>query len=146
LNFQGASASLCGRLDRILGDFRLLRELGRGGMSVVFEAEQLSLRRIVALKILPAHLTGSDIERFRREAAAAARMRHPNIVSVLAVGEQDGHYFFAMDLVRGDALDRLIQRMREAPSRSHASRMLAEVARRRTDTPRCPAPPRRWSR
>src|SRR5262245_20901696 len=74
---------------RRIGDFVVHREIGRGGMGVVYEAEEVSLGRLVALKVLPAHLTlrHATIERFRREAATAARLRHAGIVPILAVGE-----------------------------------------------------------
>ena len=75
-----------------LGDFRLERRLGSGGMGVVYQAMQVSLNRPVALKVLPSSLVGdaSAIERFHREARAAARLRHPNIVTVYAEGLEQG--------------------------------------------------------
>ncbi|MCI0589057.1 MAG: FG-GAP-like repeat-containing protein [Planctomycetes bacterium] len=100
---------------RTLGDFRILREIGRGGMGVVYLAEQVSLRRLVALKVLPAHLTlqAEAVERFHREASTAARLKHPGIVEVHAVGEEEGNHYFAMDFVEGTPLDRILARMRE---------------------------------
>ena len=76
----------------ILGDYRILRELGRGGMGVVYEAEQISLGRHVALKVLPfaAMLDSRQIERFKIEARAAATLDHPGIVSVYSVGSERG--------------------------------------------------------
>ncbi|HKE01172.1 MAG TPA: protein kinase, partial [Planctomycetota bacterium] len=96
---------------RRLGDFEIRREIGRGGMGVVYEAEQVSLRRTVALKVLPAHLTlhRAAVDRFRREALAAARLAHPSIVEVFSVGQEGDVHFFAMELVRGAPLDRLIE-------------------------------------
>ena len=76
-----------------LGDFRILREIGRGGMGVVYEAEQESLGRRVALKVLPGSRPGSTpskLQRFHREAQAAAQLHHTNIVPVFGVGEDDG--------------------------------------------------------
>ncbi|MCI0586025.1 MAG: protein kinase [Planctomycetes bacterium] len=100
---------------RTVGDFRLIREVGRGGMGVVYEAEQVSLRRTVALKVLPGHVTlpPEAVERFRREASTAARLRHSGIVEVYAVGEADGLHYFAMEFVEGMPLDRVIAKMRE---------------------------------
>jgi serine/threonine protein kinase/tetratricopeptide (TPR) repeat protein len=99
---------------RLVGDFLLLREIGRGGMGIVFEAEQISLRRRVALKILPAHSTLDERARarFRQEAEIAGRLRHPGLVDVHQVGELDGVHFMAMELVAGAPLAELIERMR----------------------------------
>ncbi len=95
----------------ILGDFRVGAEIGRGGMGAVFEAHQISLDRPVALKVLLPHLTigASQIARFRSEAANAARLRHPSIVPIYEVGEVGGVHFFAMELVRGERLDRYVE-------------------------------------
>jgi eukaryotic-like serine/threonine-protein kinase len=94
------------RLER-LGDFRILREIGRGGMGVVYEAEQESLGRRVALKVLPAGVAqrSSFLERFRREARAVARLHHTNIVPVHGVGEENGTCYYAMQFIQGQALD-----------------------------------------
>ena len=75
-----------------LGEYRIVREIGRGGMGLVFEAVQESLGRHVALKVLPFHglLSPTQLERFRREARAAARLHHTNIVPVFGVGEEAG--------------------------------------------------------
>lgn len=98
----------------LLGDFRLLREIGRGGMGVVYEAEQLSMGRRVALKILPFVAIAQDksLQRFRNEVRAAAALDHPHIVSVYSVGEERGVHYYAMQLVRGQSLAQLIQQMR----------------------------------
>jgi eukaryotic-like serine/threonine-protein kinase len=92
---------------RQLGDFRIIREIGRGGMGVVYEAEQVSLGRHVALKVLPQQaLAGSsNLERFRLEARAAARLHHTNIVPVFGVGDQDGLHYYAMQFIAGEGLD-----------------------------------------
>ncbi len=101
--------------DKTLGDFRILREIGRGGMGTVYLAEQISLRRTVALKVLHpgVSLNANVVRRFHREAEAAGRLRHPNIVQVFAVGEQDGTHFFAMEYVQGESLDQIARRMRK---------------------------------
>jgi WD40 repeat protein/Tfp pilus assembly protein PilF len=93
-----------------LGDYRILRELGRGGMGVVYEAEQVSLGRHVALKVLPLHsvLSRDAVERFRREARAAARLHHTNIVQVFGTGEQDGLRYYVMQLIPGAGLDAIV--------------------------------------
>jgi hypothetical protein len=99
----GALAALPGPPPERVGEYRILREIGRGGMGVVYEAEQESLGRRVALKVLPGHLL-ADAKlraRFRRESQAAARLHHTNIVPVFGVGERDGLCFYAMQLIRG---------------------------------------------
>jgi WD40 repeat protein/serine/threonine protein kinase len=108
------------RLDR-LGDYRILREVGRGGMGVVYEAEQESLGRRVALKVLS---TGSlldpkQVRRFEREAKAAARLHHTNIVPVFGMGQQDGHHYLVMQFIAGLGLDVVLddlRRLRRAKS------------------------------
>jgi serine/threonine protein kinase len=100
---------------RRLGDFEIVRELGRGGMGVVYEARQLSLNRKVALKVLSGGLglTGKAVQRFRREAEAAAKLHHTNIVPVHATGEQDGIHFYAMELIEGPSLDHVLRQLRQ---------------------------------
>ena len=96
-----------------LGDYRILREIGRGGMGVVYEAEQESLGRRVALKVLPkAHLASAEcLARFRREAQAAARLLHANIVPVFGVGYQDGIHYYVMQYIAGRGLDSVLARL-----------------------------------
>lgn len=98
---------------KVLGDFQLNREIGRGGMGIVYEAEQLSLHRRVALKVLPfaGVLDERVLKRFKNEALAAAQLDHPHIVNVLAVGEERGVYYYAMRLVDGRSLAELIEAM-----------------------------------
>src|SRR5215468_8021177 len=106
-----------------LGDFEIVRELGRGGMGVVYEARQVSLNRKVALKVLGGGLglTAKVVQRFRREAEAAARLHHTNIVPVYATGEQDGTHFYAMELIDGPSLDQVIRQMRRTKHSATAS-------------------------
>src|SRR5262245_47546880 len=93
-----------------LGEYHILREIGRGGMGVVYEARQETLGRHVALKVMPAQLLANERlrSRFRREAQAAARLHHTNIVPVFGVGEQDGLYYYIMQLIPGRSLDNAI--------------------------------------
>ncbi len=100
-----------------LGDFRILRELGRGGMGVVFEAVQESLDRKVALKVLPqaSLLTERQLERFRREAHIAAQLHHSHIVPVFGSGESDGYQWYAMQFIDGQSLDRWRAEQSQAP-------------------------------
>jgi serine/threonine protein kinase/WD40 repeat protein len=97
-----------------LGDYRILREVGRGGMGVVYEAEQVSLRRLVALKVLPfaAVLDPRQLQRFRTEAQAAAGLHHPHIVPVYHVGCERGVHYYAMQLIDGQSLAAVIQGLR----------------------------------
>src|SRR5262249_41458164 len=97
--------------DRV-GEFRILRKVGEGGMGVVYEAVQESLGRHVALKVLPPNRTGGYLERFRREARAAARLHHTNIVPVFGVGEADGLHFYAMQFIPGQGLDSVLDEVR----------------------------------
>src|SRR5262245_41158817 len=104
--------------DRRLGDFAIVRELGRGGMGVVYEARQVSLNRQVALKVLGngLGLTPTAVQRFRREAEAAAKLHHTNIVPVYATGEEDGTHFYAMELIAGPSLDKVLRQLRASQS------------------------------
>jgi serine/threonine protein kinase len=97
------------KLER-LGDYRILREVGRGGMGVVYEAEQESLGRHVALKVLPGHalLDPQRLRRFQREARSAARLHHTNIVPVFGVGEDDGLHYYVMQFIPGQSLDQVL--------------------------------------
>ena len=101
---------------KVLGDYRVLREIGRGGMGVVYEAEQRSLNRRVALKVLPmaAALDVRQFQRFQLEAQAAACLHHNNIVPVFAVGTEGGVPFYAMQYIEGRSLAELIQELRRA--------------------------------
>jgi tetratricopeptide (TPR) repeat protein len=97
-----------------LGDFRLLREVGRGGMGVVYEAEQVSLGRRVALKILPLAATfdGRQLQRFKNEAQAAAQLHHSNIVPVYSVGCERGVHYYAMQFIEGQSLAAVLDELR----------------------------------
>lgn len=97
-----------------IGDYVIVREIGRGGMGIVYEAVQASLGRQVALKVLPHGATSrsSFIERFRREARAAARLHHTNIVPVFGVGEWEGIHFYGMQYIEGLGLDSVLKEIR----------------------------------
>src|SRR5579872_4405206 len=96
-----------------LGDYRIIREVGRGGMGIVYEAEQESLGRRVALKVLPQNLLAGDRhkQRFEREAKSAARLHHTNIVPVFGVGEQDGLHYYVMQFIPGLGLDQVLEEL-----------------------------------
>jgi len=97
-----------------LGDFEIVRAIGRGGMGIVYEARQTSLHRRVALKVLSGGLglTPKAVQRFRREAEAAAKLHHTNIVPVYAIDEENGTHFYAMELIEGPSLDHVIRHLR----------------------------------
>ncbi len=113
---------------RCLGDYQLLAEIGYGGMGVVFKAQQKSLNRTVALKLLllGPHASAESIKRFRVEAVAAAALQHPNIVAIHEVGFCEGQHFIAMDYVEGRSLSAVIASTPLAPRR--AARCLKTIA------------------
>src|SRR5438094_646123 len=101
-----------------LGDYRIVREVGRGGMGLVYEAEQEALGRHVALKVLSygAYANPTYLERFTREARAAARLHHTNIVPVYDVGEHQGVHYYAMQFIQGQGLDEVLLELRRLRS------------------------------
>ncbi len=109
--------------DSVLGDFRLVREIGRGGMGVVYEAVQISLDRRVALKVLPVAATfdARQLKRFENEARAAAGLHHTHIVPVFGVGCDRGVPYYAMQLINGHPLSEVISDLRKAPRRGQPS-------------------------
>ncbi|TWU59267.1 Serine/threonine-protein kinase PrkC [Rubripirellula tenax] len=125
------SATLAGRLLERLGDFRILREIGRGGMGIVYEAEQESLGRRVAIKVLPKQslLDDTALQSFEREASTAAAMHHSNIVPIFGTGECDGTHYLVMQLIRGESLDKRIT----AEGHSLDCRTAAEIAAQISD-------------
>jgi serine/threonine protein kinase/Flp pilus assembly protein TadD len=122
-----------GSVPGCLGDFRILREVGRGGMGVVYEAEQISLTRRVALKVLPfaSTLDSKQLQRFKNEAQAAAHLHHTNIVPVFATGCERGVHYYAMQYIEGQTLAEVIEELRErAGWRGHpggAARLAPEL-------------------
>ncbi|HKB15381.1 MAG TPA: protein kinase, partial [Planctomycetota bacterium] len=116
--------------ETVLGDFRIEREIGHGAYGRVFLAEQISLHRPVALKILSAPLaqTYRTLERFRHEAEIASRLHHPNLVAVYAEGEAQGYAYYAMEHVEGVSLDSVLKELRKlGPSRLHTLDLRALV-------------------
>ncbi len=136
---QAAGAGTAAPMPQRLGDYLLLRPIGSGGMGMVYEAIQESLGRHVALKTLPFHQLGdaTRLERFRREARAAARLHHTHIVPVFGVGEHEGLHYYTMQFIRGHGLDTVLQEVKRlrndpgapatasAPAGQHLSTTLA---------------------
>jgi serine/threonine protein kinase/Flp pilus assembly protein TadD len=119
-----------------LGDFRIVRKLGSGGMGVVYEAEQLSLGRRVALKVLPfaAALDARQLQRFKNEALAAAGLHHGNIVPVYGVGCERGVHYYAMQLIEGQTLAALVDELRRGAAAGPVEPATPPLATRSTET------------
>jgi len=94
-----------------LGNYKIVGKLGQGGMATVYKAHELSLNRVVALKVLSSQLSEDEayIKRFQREAQAAAQLNHPNIVQIYAIGEEQGVHYFAMEYIKGKSLAHIRQ-------------------------------------
>lgn len=121
---------------RQLGDFLIEQQIGAGGMGVVYRARQISLNRLVALKVLPPHLRSSENARtrFQREVEAAARLCHRNIVAVYTTGEEMGTAYYAMELIDGSALSQVIAELRRSPLRQVDSCVPVEPPLHRLDS------------
>jgi tRNA A-37 threonylcarbamoyl transferase component Bud32 len=115
--------------DGRFGDYELIQEIARGGMGVVYKARQISVNRIVALKMVLAgqFATPADLQRFRTEAEAAANLAHPNIVPIYDVGEHQGCHYFTMKLIEGGGLDKYLPTLAKDPRAG--AELLAKVAR-----------------
>ncbi len=99
-------------MDERIGQYTIVEELGRGGMGVVYKAHDPSLDRFVAIKVLGTHLTedSSYVQRFSREARAAAALNHPNIVQIYTIGEDHGRHYFVMEYVKGTSVQEMIRK------------------------------------
>jgi serine/threonine protein kinase len=134
---------------RQVGEYRLVRELGRGGMGIVFEAVQQGSGRRLAVKLLPWRFAADMSqwkERFHREATTIARLRHPNIVQVYAFGTHEGYCYYVMQLVEGVSVDWIIRRLRETADLVYVEE-IRRAGREDRDGPRTafPDPPGRSS-
>ena len=128
---EPAVAGRAGQPPRQLGDYRILREVGKGGMGVVYEAEQVSLGRHVALKVLPqqALLDAKHKRRFEREAKAAAKLHHTNIVPIFGVGEHDGLPYYIMQFIQGLGLDAVLAELKRLKDQNPSSNNPLRVSR-----------------
>ena len=117
--FESRTSRLIGNAAGTLGDFQIVREIGRGGIGIVYEAVEKSLKRRVALKVLGPGVAGSpkQIQRFIREAEAAARLHHTNIVPVYGISEEKDLHFFAMQFIDGVPLSDVIRLVGGRPAR-----------------------------
>ena len=110
---------------RQIGNYDVVREIGRGGMGVVFEAVHESLGRRVAIKVMPTPLMNGEkyVERFKQESQAAAKLHHTNIVAVFGVGQGDGYHYYVMDLVDGQTLSDVVFGLANSPSNESTKRI-----------------------
>lgn len=132
-DFQAFGSTDAGSdLEDVFGSYRILKELGRGGMGVVYEAHDQAMDRRVALKVLSAGFAIDErsVERFRREARIVGKLRHPAVVAVYATGVEKGTPFIAMEYVEGETLEKILERKRPPPSlRSKRASLVSKAAR-----------------
>jgi serine/threonine protein kinase/WD40 repeat protein/tetratricopeptide (TPR) repeat protein len=115
---------------RQVDEYHILREVGRGGMGVVYEAEDTRLTRRVALKVLATGKAGHALERFKREARAAARLHHTNIVPVFGVGDHDGLPYYVMQFIQGLGLDEVLDEVKRLQAKSGSAVLPSAVSAR----------------
>jgi len=126
-----ALTALIGARVQYFGDYELLEEIAHGGMGIVFKAHEISLNRLVALKLISAGTLATDelVKRFKAEAEAAASLSHPNIVPIYEIGEHLGQHYFSMGLVEGPNLRSEISNFRSQTSNSkRAARLVSTIA------------------
>ncbi len=117
-------------IGKTVGNYKIIKELGRGGMGVVYKAHQISLDRMVAMKVLPQHLTSDAafIKRFENEARAIASLNHPNIVQIYDIGHEGDVHYYTMEFIDGSSLDQIIYR-EGCLSVERACNVILQVAR-----------------
>ncbi len=105
-------------IGKTIGGHKILSELGRGGMGIVYKAEQISLGRMVAMKVLPPHVTENStfVERFMNEARSIAKLNHPNVVQIFNVGQEGQAYYYTMEFIDGYSLDKVLHRQQTLPA------------------------------
>jgi serine/threonine-protein kinase len=115
----------------VIGGYKILDELGKGGMGVVFKAKQLSLDRMVALKVLPTELTRHKqyVNRFLKEAKSVGKLQHPNIIQVYDIGESDGIYFYSMEFIEGESVAALLEKRTRPLDLDFSTRVVMQVAK-----------------
>ena len=114
-----------------LGEYQLTRELGRGGLGVVFQATHAISQRLVAIKLLPWRFAADMSawkDHLQREASTIARLRHPGIVPIYSFSEDQGYYYYVMQFIDGAGLEKVIQELKRSRLREHTARKLSEVA------------------
>ncbi len=118
-------------IDKVIGGYRIVDEIGKGCMGVVFKAKQLSLDRTVALKVLPTELTRHKdyVSRFLKEAKSVGKLQHPNIIQVYDIGEADGIYFYSMEFIEGESVANLLEKSKKPLDMDFCLRVVMQMAK-----------------
>ncbi len=118
-------------IDKVIGGYKIMDELGKGSMGVVFKAKQLSLDRTVALKVLPTELTRHKeyVNRFLKEAKSVGKLQHPNIIQVYDIGETDGIYFYSMEFIEGESIASLLDKSKKPLDLDFCLRVMMQIAK-----------------